>query len=228
MQDIENHPGFPGHRDANFLIWKERINIAIDAAKGLECLHNLCRPFILHRDLKTSNILLDKKKQAKLADFGLSRAVTESGPNSTNPAGTPGYMDPTFWNSGVLSRRTDIYSFGIILFELITGKPVINEGGQESPVHILEWVGPLVDPRFEGEFNANAVWKMVNIANLCTQRDGDARPGISHILAELKECLAIEMNPGTTCMTDSLMSASSNLPEEPPSDHGLQLAVIPW
>ncbi|KAJ0076428.1 hypothetical protein Patl1_33935 [Pistacia atlantica] len=141
------------------------------------------------------------------------------------------------WNSGILSRKADIYSFGIILFELITGKPVINERGQESPVHILHLVGPLietrdtqrmVDPGFNGQFNANAAWKMVNIANLCTQRDGDARPGISYILAELKECLAEEMNPGTTCMTDSFMSASSNLPEEPSSDHGLELALIPW
>ncbi|XP_031265641.1 receptor-like protein kinase At3g21340 [Pistacia vera] len=225
-----------GYRDAKFLSWKDRINIAIDAAKGLEYLHIVCMPPVLHRDLKTSNILLDKEMRAKLADFGLSRVVTESGPNSTNPAGTPGYMDPTLWNSGILSRKADIYSFGIILFELITGKPVINERGQESPVHILHLVGPLietrdtqcmVDPGFNGQFNANAVWKMVNISNLCTQRDGDARPGISYILAELKECLDIEMNPGTTCMTDSFMSASSNLPEGPSSDHGLELALIP-
>ncbi|XP_031267714.1 probable LRR receptor-like serine/threonine-protein kinase At1g51810 [Pistacia vera] len=241
-----------GKPDANLLRWKDRINIAIDSAKGLEYLHNVCRPPIVHRDLKTTNILLDDKMQAKLADFGLSRVVPESGPNSTVPAGTLGYIDPKLRDSSILTRKMDIYSFGIILFELITGKPAIIKKDQESGVyHILHWVDPeiksgdiknIVDPRFEGEFNANAVRKMANIASLCAQPDVNGRPDISDILVGLRECLAIEMdpgttckteglaiemNPGTTCMTDSFMSASSNLPEEPSSGHGLELAVIP-
>ncbi|KAJ0007214.1 hypothetical protein Pint_29557 [Pistacia integerrima] len=205
--------------DADFLSWKVRLNIAIDAAKGLEYLHNVSKPPIVHRDLKTSNILIDEKMRAKLADFGLSRVVTESGPNSTNPAGTFGYIDPTIRLSKTLTRKVDVYSFGIILFELITGKPaVIDMDLGSDAYHILEWVIPeiergaiqnIIDPRLQGQFNANAVQKMANAACSCARPTVDERPDISDVLAELNECLAIEMDPGTSCKT-----TSSNMPEE--------------
>ncbi|XP_031267723.1 probable LRR receptor-like serine/threonine-protein kinase At1g07560 [Pistacia vera] len=205
--------------DADSLSWKVRLNIAIDAAKGLEYLHNVSKPPIVHRDLKTSNILIDEKMRAKLADFGLSRVVTESGPNSTNPAGTFGYIDPTIRLSKTLTRKVDVYSFGIILFELITGKPaVIDMDLGSDAYHILEWVIPeiergaiqnIIDPRLQGQFNANAVQKMANAACSCARPTVDERPDISDVLAELNKCLAIEMDPGTTCKT-----TSSNMPEE--------------
>ncbi|KAK0597949.1 hypothetical protein LWI29_030118 [Acer saccharum] len=118
------------------LSWIDRLQIAVDAAHGLDYLHNGCKPPIIHRDLKPSNILLTENMQAKIADFGLSRVVNEEThfQSTTRRAGTPGYLGPEF-NVGVVSnKKSDIYSFGIILIELITGQPAIKEA-REAPTY---------------------------------------------------------------------------------------------
>ncbi|KAJ7963095.1 putative Protein kinase [Quillaja saponaria] len=186
------------------LPWNRRLQIAVDAAQGLDYLHNGCKPPIIHRDMKTSNILLDDKMQAKISDFGLSTAFTNDSDSyiSTNPAGTVGYLDPEFHSTGNLNKKSDVYSFGIILLELITGQPVLGKATDENNHHILNWVIPkiengdvqnVVDPRLQGEFNINTAWKIVEIAMSCTPRSAIQRPDISLVLSELKECLALEM-----------------------------------
>ncbi|KAG2728906.1 hypothetical protein I3843_01G221100 [Carya illinoinensis] len=190
----------------NVLTWNERLCIAVDIAHGLDYLHNGCKPPIIHRDLKPSNILLNEYMQAKLADFGLSRALANESDShvSTCPAGTLGYLDTEFAISGNFNKKSDVYSFGIILFELITGRPAIIRGPMLNN-HILDWVYPLieradiqniVDPRLEGEFNTNSAWKFVEIAMLCTLSVAIQRPDMSQVLAELKECLALVMTRG--------------------------------
>ncbi|XVE88781.1 hypothetical protein DITRI_Ditri19aG0096400 [Diplodiscus trichospermus] len=192
----------------NVLKWKERLQIAIDAAHGLEYLHNGCMPPIVHRDLKSANILLTESLQAKIADFGLSKIfMTENASHiSTCPAGTPGYLDPAFQVSGNLNKKSDVYSFGIILFELITGQPAVIRS-LERTIHILQWLGPIVDkgdirsimdPRLQGEFDVNAAWKVVEIAMSCAQPASMQRPDMGLVLTELKECMAIEMALGRT------------------------------
>ncbi|KAL0010257.1 hypothetical protein SO802_005365 [Lithocarpus litseifolius] len=189
--------------NTNVLTWNERIHIAVDAAHGLEYLHNGCKPPIIHRDLKPSNILLNEHMQAKIADFGLSRAfATENDSHvSTRPAGTLGYVDPEFQSSGNFNKKSDVYSFGIILFELITGRTAIVRGPVRNN-HILDWVNPLIergdvqniiDPRLEGEFNSTSAWKAIEIAMSCIPSYATQRPDMSYVLAELKECLALEM-----------------------------------
>ncbi|KAK8608410.1 hypothetical protein V6N13_023834 [Hibiscus sabdariffa] len=182
------------------LNWKQRLQIAVDAAQGLDYLHNGCKPPIVHRDLKPSNILLTEQMQAKIADFGLSRFFsTENASHilTSCPAGTLGYVDPEFHASCNLNKKIDVYSFGIILFELITGQPVIIRS-TECNIHITEWVRPMiekgdirmiVDPRLENEFDVNAAWKAVEIAMSCALQASKQRPDMSHVLAELKECL---------------------------------------
>ncbi|XP_035547459.1 putative leucine-rich repeat receptor-like serine/threonine-protein kinase At2g19230 [Juglans regia] len=204
----------------NVITWKERLCIAVDAAHGLEYLHNGCKPPIIHRDLKPSNILLNEQMQAKIADFGLSRAfATENDTHvSTCPAGTFGYVDPEFATFGNFSKKSDVYSFGIILFELITGRPAIIRGPMRNN-HILDWVYPLieradiqniVDPRLEGEFNTTSAWKVVDIAMSCALPVTIQRPDMSQVLVELKECLALVMTHGrsqsmaTECITSSM------------------------
>ncbi|KAK8608407.1 hypothetical protein V6N13_023831 [Hibiscus sabdariffa] len=167
------------------LNWKQRLQIGVDVAQGLDYLHNGCKPPIVHRDLKPANILLAENMQAKIADFGLSRIFsteTASHVVTSCPAGTLGYLDP---------------DFGIILFELITGQPVIINS-TECSTHILEWVRPLiqegdiqmiVDPRLENEFDVNVAWNAVEIAMSCALQTSKQRPDISHVLAELKECI---------------------------------------
>ncbi|KAG6737924.1 hypothetical protein POTOM_059456 [Populus tomentosa] len=188
----------------NMLNWRARLQIAVDAAQGLEYLHNGCRPPIVHRDLKSSNILLTESFQAKIADFGLSKAFANEGDLHviTDPAGTPGYIDPEYRASGNLSKKSDVYSFGILLCELITGQPPLIRGHQ-GYTHILQWVSPLVergdiqsiiDPRLQGEFNTNCAWKALEIALSCVPPTSRQRPDMSDILGELKECLAMEMS----------------------------------
>ncbi|OMO66488.1 hypothetical protein COLO4_30542 [Corchorus olitorius] len=187
---------------------------------GLEYLHNGCKPPIVHRDLKSSNILLTENKQAKISDFGLSRIfTTETATHiSTRPAGTFGYLDPEYHVSGKLNKKSDVYSFGMILFELITGQPAVIRF-QEERIHILEWmrpkveeadIGSIVDPRLQGEFDVNAAWKFVEIAMSCAQSASTERPDMNFVLTELKECMAIEMAHGRTQRMQSDMATSGN------------------
>ncbi|KAJ7951683.1 protein kinase family protein [Quillaja saponaria] len=190
-------------RSTGVLAWKDRLQIAVDAAYGLDYLHNGCKPPIIHRDLKTSNILLNENMQSKIADFGMSRAFVNDKDThvSTRPAGTPGYLDPEFYASGSLNRKSDVYGFGIILLELITGQPAVIRVA-DNISHIVDWVIPFIrlgdtktimDPRLQGNFSTTSALKAVEIAMSCTPRTAIQRPDISHVLSELKECLSLDM-----------------------------------
>ncbi|XP_038899862.1 probable LRR receptor-like serine/threonine-protein kinase At1g51880 isoform X2 [Benincasa hispida] len=196
--------------NTNTLSWMQRLQIAVDAAHGLEYLHNGCKPPIIHRDLKPANILLDNTMHAKIADFGLSRTDDQSH-FSTHFAGTPGYFDPRNQN---VNKQSDVYSFGIILLELITGKPAIKRGSSsmfEGNFHILNWVESMikntgdiekiVDSKLGGEFNQNSAWKIVELGMSCTQPTALKRPDMRHVFGELKECLAVHQNTTTTTET---------------------------
>ncbi|KAK3410875.1 hypothetical protein EUGRSUZ_J02902 [Eucalyptus grandis] len=189
-----------GH--SQVLTWSNRLQIAMDAAQGLDYLHNGCKPSIIHRDMKTTNILLNEDFQAKVADFGLSRAfATEKDSHvSTCPAGTPGYLDPEVHSSGNFHKKSDVYSFGVVLFELITGQPVITRSRDGSAcIHILQWLIPIVesddiqrimDPRLKGKFDVNSAWKIVEIAMSCTRPTSIQRPDIHQVLAELESLVS--------------------------------------
>ncbi|KAL2332310.1 hypothetical protein Fmac_019891 [Flemingia macrophylla] len=169
---------------------------------GLEYLQNGCKPPIFHRDIKSTNILLNEHFEAKLSDFGLSKSIpTEGGSHvSTVVAGTPGYLDPEYYITNRLTDKSDIYSFGVVLMEIITSKPVIAKNQENT--HISQWVSSLmargdinaiVDSRLDGEFDSNSVWKVVEIATACVSPNPNRRPIISVIVSELKESLAMEL-----------------------------------
>ncbi|XP_022724425.1 probable LRR receptor-like serine/threonine-protein kinase At2g28960 isoform X2 [Durio zibethinus] len=210
------------------LNWKQRLQIATDAAQGLDYLHNGCKPPIVHRDLKTSNILLTESLQAKIGDFGLSRVFSTDNASytSTCPAGTVGYLDPEFHASGNLNKKSDVYSFGVILFELITGLPAIIRISAEDSINLLQWVSPIiqtgdirniVDPRLQNDFNVNTAWKAVEIAMSCVLPTSMQRPHMSHVFAELKECLALEIAFGRNDQrVQNEMTRSSNSMEMTP------------
>ncbi|XP_039045708.1 probable LRR receptor-like serine/threonine-protein kinase At1g05700 [Hibiscus syriacus] len=187
-------------RDAHTMSWEERLRIAVDAAQGLEYGSN---PPIVHRDVKSANILLNEKFQAKLADFGLSRAFPAEGGThvSTIVAGTPGYLDPEYLTTNRLNEKSDVFSFGVVLLEIFTSRPVITIWNDEA-THISQWVSSLlakgdikgiVDPRLGGNFEINSAWKVVELALGCACRNSTDRPTMSEVVMELKECLKREV-----------------------------------
>ncbi|KAL6312545.1 hypothetical protein AAG906_029476 [Vitis piasezkii] len=163
------------------LSWEQRLRIAIDAAQALEYLHNGCNPPIIHRDIKTENILLNEKLQAKVADFGWSKSMPVEGGSyvSTAIVGTPGYLDPEYHRSSVPNEKTDVYSFGIVLLELISSRPAIIKITDGSPCNIIYWT--------------NSARRAIETAMSCVSFSSTDRPTMSDIIVELRECLKIAM-----------------------------------
>ncbi|KAG2327491.1 hypothetical protein Bca52824_010219 [Brassica carinata] len=197
--DLKQH--LSGERGGSPLKWSSRLKIVIETAQGLEYLHMGCKPPIVHRDVKTTNILLDGHFLAKLADFGLSRSFPIGGEThvSTAVAGTPGYLDPEYYRTNRLNEKSDVYSFGIVLLETITSQPVIQQTRERS--HIAAWVGYMltkgdienvVDPRLNREYEPTSVWKALEIALSCVNPSSEKRPNMSQVTNELKECLTLE------------------------------------
>ncbi|KAH9327675.1 hypothetical protein KI387_007853, partial [Taxus chinensis] len=122
------------------LDWETRIKIALDAAQGLEYLHMGCKPGIIHRDVKTSNILLNDRMEAKVADFGLSKTGPLEGAThiSTLVKGTTGYLDPEYYTTHRLTEKSDVFSFGVVLLEIISGRRPLPSTGEEG--HISSWI----------------------------------------------------------------------------------------
>ncbi|XVF26887.1 hypothetical protein REPUB_Repub14bG0058500 [Reevesia pubescens] len=166
--------------------WDGRLRAALEAAQGPEYLHNVCKPPIIHIDVNCTNILLNENLQAKLADFGLSKTFPVEGSThvSASIAGTPGYLDPEYYISNRLTEKSDVYSFGIVLLEIITSGPVISETNNER-IHISQRVSSMlsrgdinniVDPRLQGDFDVNSVWKAVEVAMTCLSPTSTRRP----------------------------------------------------
>ncbi|VVB11129.1 unnamed protein product [Arabis nemorensis] len=190
--------------NAEDLSWEKRLRIAIDSAQGLEYLHHGCRPPIVHRDVKTANILLNDNLEAKIADFGVSKVFPEDDLShiETVVMGTPGYIDPEYYRTFMLNEKSDVYSFGVVLLEIFTGQRAIvktEDGGKISVVHFVEpffEIGELdgvVDPRLRGDFSSDSAWKFVEVAMSCVRDRGANRPTMNQIVSELKHCLAAEL-----------------------------------
>ncbi|CAH8362237.1 unnamed protein product [Eruca vesicaria subsp. sativa] len=194
-----------GKPHTSVLRWGTRLKIAVDSAQGLEYLYKGCRPAIVHRDVKTANILLDENFQAKIADFGLSKSFPNDGEShvSTVVAGTLGYLDPEYYQTNWLTEKSDVYSFGVVLLEIITNLPVIDQHS-ETP-YIAEWVGVMVtkgdikniiDPRLKDDYHSDSVWKFVELAMACVDASSASRPTMSQVVIELIECLTLENSRG--------------------------------
>ncbi|CAI9101923.1 OLC1v1000087C3 [Oldenlandia corymbosa var. corymbosa] len=183
--------------DRTPLSWHTRIQIAIDVANALEYLHFYCNPALCHRDVKSSNILLSENFEAKLADFGLAHASKDGSicfePVNTEIKGTPGYMDPEYVVSQELTEKSDVYSYGVVLLELITARQVIQDNR-----NLVEWsqvymtsesmITELVDPRIGDSFDFDQLQTVLTIVRWCTQREGQMRPSIKQVLRLLYEC----------------------------------------
>ncbi|CAM0943143.1 unnamed protein product [Alopecurus aequalis] len=184
------------------LTWRQRLRIALESAQGLEYLHKGCNPPLIHRDVKTTNILLNTRLEAKISDFGLSKAFSVNNDShvSTNTlVGTPGYVDPEYYATMQPSTKSDVYSFGVVLLELITGKSAIL--CDPEPIGLIRWVQKrlaqgdiegVVDARMEGDYDVNSVWKTSEIALTCTEQASLKRPSMTDLVVQLQESLKLE------------------------------------
>ncbi|KAK8476766.1 hypothetical protein V6N11_061817 [Hibiscus sabdariffa] len=186
--------------------WKMRIRIALDAARGIEYLHNYAVPPIIHRDIKSSNILLDTNWTARVSDFGLSLMDPESDRNyrPMKAAGTVGYIDPENYGLNVLTTKSDVYGLGVVMLELLTGKRAIFKNAENggTPITLVDFAVPaiiagemvkILDPRVgPPELNeAEAVELMAYTAIHCVNSEGKERPIIGDIVSNLERALNV-------------------------------------
>ncbi|CAA7397875.1 unnamed protein product [Spirodela intermedia] len=180
---LANHLYVEGVRS---LSWEERLNIALDISQGIEYLHEGAVPPIIHRDLKSANILLDASLTAKVADFGLSKEEMALDRRSSGLKGTYGYMDPNYVSTNMITTKSDIYSFGIIMFELITA--INPQQGLMEYINLAVTGGDgkadwdeILDKRLVGDCDMEEVQLLADIAYKCLQTIPRRRPSISEI-----------------------------------------------
>ncbi|GJM87371.1 hypothetical protein PR202_ga03318 [Eleusine coracana subsp. coracana] len=182
--------------------------VALDSARGLKYLHEEMDFQVIFRDLKTSNILLDENWNAKLSDFGLARHGPSEGLThvSTAVVGTLGYAAPEYMQTGRLTAKSDIWSYGVLLYELITGRRPIDRNRPKSEQKLLEWVKPyisdvkrfpiIIDPRLEGHYNLKSMTKLASVANRCLVRMPKSRPKMSDVY-EMVQKIVDSVETGT-------------------------------
>ncbi|KAM3325156.1 serine/threonine-protein kinase PCRK1 isoform X1 [Capsicum chacoense] len=218
-RSVENHLSA---RSETPLSWAMRLKIAQDAARGLTYLHEEMDVQIIFRDFKSSNILLDEQWNAKLSDFGLARLGPPDGLThvSTAVVGTMGYAAPEYVQTGRLTSKSDVWSYGVFLYELITGRRPLDRNRPRSEQKLLEWVKPyisdskkfqqILDPRLDGKISRSAQ-KLSIVANRCLVRHPKSRPKMSEVLVMVNK--VIETSTGIGNPEPPLRIAEPTSPE---------------
>ncbi|KAL9248180.1 hypothetical protein vseg_021533 [Gypsophila vaccaria] len=224
--NLEHHL-FGDNSDKKPMDWYTRMKIASGAAEGLEYLHEKANPPIIYRDLKPSNILLDDNNEPKLSDYGLAKLGADGG--KMNPAsrvmGTYGYSAPEYSSSGELTLKSDIYCFGVVLLELITGRRVIDTTRPTDEQNLVTWAQPifrdpkrfsdLADPSLNNEFPVTSLNQAVGICAMCLQEEPSVRPLIGDVVAALS-FLSIPQANTKPAPTQAEKDVSSNVCSPPP------------
>ncbi|GAA0146581.1 non-receptor serine/threonine protein kinase [Lithospermum erythrorhizon] len=181
------------------LDWVKRVTIAVQAARGIEYLHGYACPPVIHRDIKSSNILIDEEHNARVADFGLSLLgpSSSSSPLAELPAGTLGYLDPEYYRLHYLTTKSDVYSFGVLLLEILSGRKAIDLHFEEG--NIVEWAVPqikagdvqaILDPSLKPPSDLEALIRIANVACRCVRMRGKERPSMDQVTTSLERALA--------------------------------------
>lgn len=202
--------------------WETRVKVAAGAARGIAYLHEDCHPRIIHRDIKSSNILLDKNFEAQVSDFGLAKLALDSNTHvTTRVMGTFGYMAPEYATSGKLTEKSDVYSFGVVLLELITGRKPVDGSQPLGDESLVEWARPvltqalededfeaLVDPKLQKRYVEIEMFRMIEAAAACVRHSATKRPRMSQVVRALDSLdelsdLSNGMRPGQSEIYDS-------------------------
>lgn len=195
LQEHLYSDGLPG--SPLILDWGTRLKIALDAARGLEYLHELVTPPVIHRDFKTSNILLDDNFKAKVSDFGLARLGSDkvNGHVSTRVLGTQGYVAPEYILTGHLTTKSDVYSYGVVLLELLTARVPVDMKRPPGQGVLVNWALPrltdrqklleMVDPALKGQFSVKELIQVAAVAAMCIQPEADYRPFMTDVAQSL-------------------------------------------
>ncbi|PIN00388.1 Serine/threonine protein kinase [Handroanthus impetiginosus] len=175
------------------LNWDLRVQIALDVARGLEYLHDGAVPPVIHRDIKSSNILLDQSMRARVADFGLSREEMVS-KHASNIRGTFGYLDPEYISTRSFTKKSDVYSYGVLLFELIAGRNPLQGLMEHVELAAMNTEGKvgweeIGDPRLEGKFDVEELNEVAALAHKCVNSIPKKRPSMRDIVQVLSKIL---------------------------------------
>lgn len=194
------------------LNWGIRLRIALDCARGLEYLHEHAVPSVIHRDFKSSNILLNQHFRAKVSDFGLAKLGSDkiNGLVSTRVLGTTGYLAPEYASTGKLTTKSDVYSYGVVLLELISGRVPLDTKRPPGEHVLVSWALPrltnrekvmeMVDPSLQGQYSRKDLIQVAAIAAMCVQPESDYRPLMTDVVQSL---IPLVKNNPTSCSINS-------------------------
>ncbi|XP_020589062.1 probable receptor-like protein kinase At5g18500 [Phalaenopsis equestris] len=183
-------------RQRGSLTWDARVKILLGTAKALAYLHEAIEPKVVHRDIKSSNILIDDDFDAKVSDFGLAKLLGAGKSHvTTRVMGTFGYVAPEYANTGLLNEKSDIYSFGVVLLEAITGRDPVDYGRPNNEVNLVDWLKMMVgsrrseevvDPNIEAKPSTRALKRALLAALRCVDPDSGKRPKMSQVVRMLE------------------------------------------
>ncbi|KAJ4704580.1 Receptor protein kinase [Melia azedarach] len=195
---------------SDFLGWKERFQVALGTARGLAYLHHECLEWVIHCDVKPENILLDNEFEPKIADFGLAK-LSQRGSNSSQFSrirGTKGYMAPEWASNLPITAKVDVYSYGVVILELVKGirlSKLIVDDSEEQEAELTRfvrevkrkiqsgeeaWIEKVVDPRLNGKFSRNQAATLAEIGISCVEEDRNRRPTMDSVVQSLLQCEA--------------------------------------